>query len=69
MFLAVAARPRANRNLIPFGVLLKLSYAGLVGYYWATASVPFLFVPFAVIDAIMLVLFLVAYWALVTYRI
>ena len=64
MFLAVAARPQANRNLIPFGVLLKASYVGVVAYHGATGGVPGLFLPFAVIDAVMLVLFVAAYRAL-----
>jgi hypothetical protein len=61
MFFAVAASPRANRNLIPYGILLKLSYTAVVAYYWAVSDVPTLFKPFAVIDAVMLVLFAVAY--------
>ena len=61
MFFAVAYDPVANRNLIPYGMLLKLSYSGLVAYYWATGFCPFLFKPFAVIDAVMFVLFLLAY--------
>jgi hypothetical protein len=61
MFFAVAADPAANRNLIPFGILLKASYVGVCGYYWATTGVPTLFQPFAVIDAVMLVLFAAAY--------
>jgi hypothetical protein len=61
MFLVIAGDPPANRNLIPYGILLKLSYVGVVAYYWASTDVPMLFKPFAVIDAIMLVLFLIAY--------
>lgn len=61
MFFAIAYNPIANRNLMPYGMLLKLSYAGLVAYYWATTDCPMLFKPFAVIDAVMLVLFAVAY--------
>jgi hypothetical protein len=57
MFLAVAARPAANRNLIPYGVLLKLSYVAVVSCHWATGGVPWLFKPFAFIDALMLILF------------
>lgn len=64
MFFAVALRPWSNRNLIPYGVLLKASYVGIVSYYWATSTVPTLFKPFAIIDAIMLVLFIAAYWSL-----
>jgi hypothetical protein len=64
MFFAVAASPVANRNLIPFGMLLKLSYVGIVAYYWVLGDVPLLFKPFAFIDALMLVLFGLAYWEL-----
>ncbi len=61
MFFAVAYDPLRNRNLMPYGMLLKLSYTGLVTYYWVTTDCPLLFKPFAIIDAVMLVLFLVAY--------
>jgi hypothetical protein len=61
MFFAVAKDPVANRNLIPYGILLKLSYTGIVAYYWMTTGCPMLFKPFAVIDGVMLLLFLLAY--------
>lgn len=61
MFFAVAVSPGANRNLIPFGMLLKLSYISVAGYYWAVTDVPVMFKPFAIIDLIMLILFCVAY--------
>jgi hypothetical protein len=61
MFFAVSRDPVVNRNLMPFGMLLKLSYVGLVSYYWVTTGCPMLFKPFAVIDAVMLVLFALAY--------
>jgi hypothetical protein len=61
MFFAVAYNPAANRNLIPYGMLLKLSYTGLVAYYWVTTDCPLLFKPFAAIDAVMFVLFFLAY--------
>jgi hypothetical protein len=62
MFFAVAYDPIGNRNLMPYGLLLKASYSGLVAYYWITTDCPMLFKPFAVIDAVMFVLFLVAYF-------
>ena len=61
MFFCVAKAPVSNRNLIPFGMLLKMSYVGMVAYYWITTGCPFLFKPFAVIDLLMLVLFAIAY--------
>src|SRR5262245_11778087 len=61
MFFTGAYDPVANRNLMPFGMLLKLSYTGLVAYYWVTSECPLLFKPFAIIDAVMFVLILLAY--------
>jgi len=61
MFFAIAYDPVANRNLMPYGMLLKLSYICLVAYYWVAGDCPMLFKPFAVIDAAMLLLFLPAY--------
>jgi hypothetical protein len=61
MFVAITIDPRGQRSLMRYGLLLKLSYCGLVGYYWMTTDVPMLFKPFAIIDAIMYVLFLASY--------
>ena len=63
MFFTIARHPVANRNMMPFGMLLKLSYVGIVSFYWLTTGCPFLFKPFAVIDFVMLILFFVAYRA------
>lgn len=64
MFLAVARKPVANRNLIPYGILLKASYCGVVFYYWLTSGIPGMWKPFAIGDAVFLVLFVMAYQAL-----
>ena len=64
MFVAIACNPARNRNLIPYGMLLKLSYSGIVGYYWANTGVPGLFKPFVIMDVLMLVLFIVAYYSI-----
>src|ERR1700680_3978581 len=61
MFFAIAKDPVANRNLMPYGMLLKLSYTGLVAYYWVSGDLPLLFKPFAVIDAVMFILFFLAF--------
>jgi hypothetical protein len=63
MFFAVAFNPLANRNLIPYGILLKFSYSGIVFYYWSTSTIPAMWKPFAVIDLIMALLFVWAYAA------
>ena len=64
MFLAIARNPRQNRNLIPFGVLLKVSYCGVVFWNWSQAGIPYMWKPFAIADLLFAVLFCVAYVAL-----
>jgi hypothetical protein len=61
MFVAVAKNPVKYREFIPYGVLLKVSYAGIVIYYWLTAGLPWVWKPFAVADVVFLVLFAWAY--------
>lgn len=57
MFLQVAVRPAPNRNLIPYGILLKVAYTGTVCAYWFTVGIPNMWKPFAVLDAGFAVLF------------
>jgi hypothetical protein len=61
MFAAVAFDPVSQRNLIRYGLLMKLNFCGLVAYYWMTSEVPILFRICAIADAILYVLFLVSY--------
>ncbi len=61
MFLQVALDPLRYRNLIPYGIGLKIAYSGLVFRYWLTTGLPDMWKPFAVIDAVTAVLFLWAY--------
>ena len=64
MFLAVAVNPVRNRNLIPYGMLLKVSYCGVVLFYWLTGGIPGMWKPFCVCDLVFLVLFAWAWAAL-----
>ena len=57
MFIQVAFNPRANRNLIPYGILLKVAYAGTVFAYWFVKGLPDMWKPFAFCDAVFAVLF------------
>lgn len=61
MFAAIALHPTANSNLIPYGILLKVSYCSVVFRYWAVDQVAPLWKPFAIADAAFLVLFSMAY--------
>ena len=48
MFGAIARNPLANRNLIPFGMLLKVSYCTVVIGYWLRGGIPNMWKPWAV---------------------
>jgi hypothetical protein len=64
MFVAIARDPVANRSMIIYGILLKLSYSGLVLWYWSTSGISGLWKPFAVIDLVTAALFAWVYAAL-----
>lgn len=57
MFVAIARNPVANRGLILYGILLKVSYCAVVFYHWAVGGIPFIWKPFAIADLVFLVLF------------
>ncbi len=61
MFVAVARDPWGRRELIVYGILLKVSYCGVVGGHWATAGVPGMWKPFVIADLAMGLAFLWAY--------
>ena len=61
MFANVARRPLANRNLIIYGVLLKLSYCAVVFGNWLSAGIPDMWKPLAFADAAFAILFVWAY--------
>ena len=61
MFVAIALNAERNRNLIPFGMMLKVSYCGVVFLYWFTEDIPNLWKPFAVMDVLFFILFLIAF--------
>lgn len=62
MFARIALDPAANRSLIPYGMLLKVSYCSTVFWYWATTGIPGMWKPFALADIVFLALFWMA-WA------
>ena len=64
MFFNVAYNPLKNRNLIPYGILLKASYCSVVFWYWFFSSIPYMWKPFAIFDLIFGILFVWAYSAL-----
>lgn len=64
MFLQVACKPLTSRSLIVYGILLKLSYVGMIVYYATHGGVPAMWVPFAYADVVMLLLMAWAWVAL-----
>ena len=66
MFLSIAVKPIKNRNLIPYGILLKIAYCGVVFFYWLTSGIPIIWKPFAIVDVAFLILFIWAYHNTVT---
>ncbi len=61
MFVAIARAPIANRYLIPYGMLLKVSYCSVVFYHWSTGGITDIWKPFAFADLAFLALFAWAY--------
>ncbi len=54
MFFAAALQPHGNRNLIAFGMLLKIAYVAVVGNEWMHGGVPLVFIAFGVCDLVWL---------------
>ena len=61
MFVVIARNPVGNRNLIPYGILLKVTYCAVVSWHWLLHGIPDMWKPFAVMDALLGILFLWAY--------
>ena len=57
MFISIARDPVANRRLIVYGILLKVSYCAVAFYHWVAGGIPFIWKPFAIVDLVFLVLF------------
>jgi len=61
LYWRIASDPARYRDLIPYGIGLKVSYCGVVFYHWATGGIPAMWIPFAWIDVAFLVLFVHAW--------
>jgi len=67
MFASIAGDPAGRRSLIPYGILLKVAYCGVVLFHWLSAGLPWIWKPFCIADLCFLVLFIWA-WALLGKR-
>jgi hypothetical protein len=61
MFFQVASHPATNRALIPYGAGLKAAYCGVSFWNAINGGIPSLWMPWAWMDLIFLVLFLIAW--------
>jgi len=61
MFINIARQPLRNRNLIPYGILLKISYCSVVFGHWFAAGIPDMWKSFAIFDLIFGIVFMWTY--------
>jgi hypothetical protein len=61
MFLRIAQDPLKNRELMWYGVALKASYTGVAFWHHLQGGIPMLWIPWAWIDLLFLILFLIAW--------
>ena len=64
MFLAIALKPVANRNLVVYGILLKVCYVSVVVWYSYAGGIPTMWKYFAAADTLFGVLFVWSLFAL-----
>jgi len=64
LFFRVASDPVKNRELILYGVGLKVAYSGTAFWYQITQGIPFMWIPWAWADLVFLGLFLLAWTSL-----
>jgi hypothetical protein len=64
LFAAIARDPVGKRDLIPYGIGIKIAYCVITFAYWAGSGIPDMWKPFAVIDVLMAILFAWSYVAL-----
>ena len=64
MFFRIARDPLANRDLILYGIALKVAYSGTAFWYYFAEGIPAMWLPFAWTDLVFLVLFIVAWKSL-----
>ena len=61
MFFRIAGDPVKNRDLIPYGIALKIAYSGTAFWYQVTQGIPSMWIPWAWADLGFLVLFVIAW--------
>jgi hypothetical protein len=61
MYARIALAPSSRRELMIYGIGLKLAYTGVTFYHYFAGSIPSMWMPFAYADLVFLVLFIIAW--------
>lgn len=61
MFFRIASDPATYRELMVYGICLKVAYSGTVFWYELTEGIPDMWIPWAWADLVFLVLFVAAW--------
>jgi hypothetical protein len=61
MFFRIASDPVRHRDLIPYGIALKVSYCSVAFWYYFTSVISNMWMPWAYADLVFLVLFIIAW--------
>ncbi len=61
MYWRIASDPVRFRDFIPYGIGLKVSFSAVVFYHRLTDGIPTLWLPFAWIDVVFMILFILAW--------
>ncbi|MDJ0702374.1 MAG: hypothetical protein QNJ46_03760 [Leptolyngbyaceae cyanobacterium MO_188.B28] len=57
MYFNIAKDPVGKISFMPYGILLKVAYSGIVFWYWLFSEIPDMWKPFAIIDLLFIVAF------------
>jgi len=61
MLWRIASNPVKYRDLMPYGIGLKIAYCGVVFFHKFTTGIPDMWMPFAWLDLIFMILFFLAW--------
>lgn len=62
MFWRIRQDPVRFRDMIPYGIGLKLSYSAVIFYHQVAGGIPSMWIPFAWIDMLCVPVYLHAWW-------
>ncbi len=62
MFFNIAKDPIGNISFMPYGIMLKAAYSGIVFWYWFFSDIPDMWKPFAVADLLFMIFFSWCYY-------